>query len=81
MPILVMASGYKLLKGKDDISTITGGGAALIVGSVAAFITALFAIKWLLKYVAHHDFRPFAYYRIALGLLLIMLFISGVFSN
>lgn len=81
MPILVMASAYKLVKGKDDIATITGGGAALIAGSIAAFITALFTIKWLLKYVAHHDFKPFAYYRIALGLLLFVLFATGVITN
>jgi undecaprenyl-diphosphatase len=81
MPILIMASGYKLLKGKDDIATISGGGTALIAGSIAAFITALFAIKWLLKYVAHHDFKPFAYYRITLGVLLLLLFATGVITN
>jgi len=81
MPILVMASGYKLLKGKDDIAAISGGGAAIVAGSIAAFITALFAIKWLLKYVAHHDFKPFAYYRIILGLLIIVLIFTGTLSS
>jgi undecaprenyl-diphosphatase len=77
MPILVMASAYKLIKDRDSIAMVSGGGAAILAGSVAAFVTALFAINWLLKYVAHHDFKPFAYYRIFVGVLLIILLAVG----
>ena len=38
------------------------------VGFVVAFISAFFAVRALLRYVAHHDFLPFAWYRIAFGM-------------
>jgi undecaprenyl-diphosphatase len=37
------------------------------VGSVAAFVAALVCVRWLLRYVASHDFRAFAWYRIVFG--------------
>lgn len=78
IPIIVLASGYKLVSGWSDIPQISGGGTALVVGLVVSFITALIAINWLLKYVAHHDFKPFAYYRIGLGVLIIFAIIVGI---
>lgn len=71
IPILLLAGGFKLIKDKDQLSTVAGGAPALIAGTIAAFITAFFVIGWLLKYVSHHDFKIFAYYRIGLGLLII----------
>lgn len=68
IPIIVLASGYKLIKGRDEIASVAGGGTAIVAGTVAAFITAFFVIGWLLKYVSKHDFKPFAYYRIILGI-------------
>ena len=38
------------------------------VGFVVAFVGALLVVRWLLRYVAHHDFVPFAWYRIVFGL-------------
>lgn len=81
IPILVLASGYKLVKNGQDIANVSGGGGALVAGTVAAFVTALFAVNWLLKYIKHHDFKPFAYYRLALGGLLIVLLANGVISS
>ena len=81
MPILVLASGYKLVKNNSDLPNVTGGGSALLAGTIAAFITALFAVNWLLKYIKHHDFKPFAYYRLALGGLLLVLLMSGVITS
>ncbi|MCX6727342.1 MAG: undecaprenyl-diphosphate phosphatase [Candidatus Saccharibacteria bacterium] len=72
LPILILASGYKLIKDGDKLSQISGGSSALIVGTIAAFFSALVVVKWLLKYVAHHDFKIFAYYRISLGLLILV---------
>lgn len=71
MPVLVLAGGYKLIKYNNEIPNVTGGGPALIAGTAASFITAFFVIGWLLKYVARHDFKPFAYYRIILGLVIL----------
>ena len=39
----------------------------LSVGFIAAFLSALWAVKWLIKFISSHDFKPFAYYRIIFG--------------
>ena len=41
------------------------------VGFVTAFVSAFFVVRGLLRYVAHHDFVPFAWYRIAFGLVIL----------
>lgn len=77
IPVIVLASGYQLLKARHEITTVAGGWLALGIGTLAAFITALFVIKWLLKYVSKHDFKGFAYYRVIFGAaILIVLFIT-----
>ena len=40
-------------------------------GFVAAFVSAFFVVRGLLRYVAHHDFVPFAWYRIAFGVVIL----------
>lgn len=72
IPILIIAGTYQLVKHQDDFSSVAGGGLAIIVGSIAAFVTALVSIKWLLHYVARHDFKIFAYYRIILGVIILI---------
>lgn len=72
IPIMFAATGYDLLKSwkllsADDL-------AMFAVGFVTAFASALIAIKFLLRFVASHDFKIFAWYRIALGLLVIWYF-------
>lgn len=71
IPVLVMASGFKLVRYSDEIGNISGGIPAIMLGMVFAFFTALFAIAWLLRYISHHNFRPFAYYRIVLGVVIL----------
>ncbi len=44
------------------------------VGFVTAFFSALLVVKGLLRFVAHHDFRPFAWYRIVFGALVLAYF-------
>jgi undecaprenyl-diphosphatase len=39
-----------------------------------SFVAALAAVKGLIRYVAHHDFRAFAWYRIALGAAVLLYF-------
>ncbi len=72
IPILLLAGSYELVKGKDELNTVSGGAPALIVGTIIAFVTALLVIKWLLQYVAKHDFKVFAYYRIIFGLIILI---------
>ncbi|WP_434716587.1 undecaprenyl-diphosphate phosphatase [Lacticaseibacillus paracasei] len=50
--------------------------AVLMTGSIVSFLVAIVAIKWLLKFVQTHDFKPFGWYRIALGaIVLLVMFI------
>jgi undecaprenyl-diphosphatase len=75
IPIMVLASGLKIIKDGSQISEIDGGYGALCIGFVVSFVVALLAVKWLTKYLAEHDFRPFIYYRIVLaGALIIVSF-------
>jgi undecaprenyl-diphosphatase len=73
IPVLVLASGLKLIKHGDQLHRLPGGSAALVLGMAAAFITALFSVSWLLRYIAGHNFKMFAYYRIGLGALILLL--------
>ena len=47
------------------------------VGFVAAFVSAFLCVRWLIRYVATHDFMPFAWYRIAFGLVVLATFTSA----
>jgi undecaprenyl-diphosphatase len=65
VPTLVAAGAYDLWKNRalfsaDDIGMFS-------VGFIAAFICAFVVIRWLIRYVATHDFKPFAWYRIVFG--------------
>ncbi len=73
IPVLVLASGFKIAKYHGSLSTLSGGVGALAVGMVCAFLTALLAVSWLLHYIAKHNFKPFAYYRIIAGLVIFAL--------
>jgi len=72
IPSLIIASLYKLYK---DIGNIHGNQiGAFGIGLVVSFLVALVVIKWFLNYVSKHDFKPFAWYRLALGALMIALY-------
>ncbi|HEY8095415.1 MAG TPA: undecaprenyl-diphosphate phosphatase [Methylobacter sp.] len=77
IPTLIVASLYDLYKHRDllDLATDTPYFA---VGLIAAFLSALLAIKALLRYISHHDFIIFAWYRIVFGLIVIATSYSGL---
>jgi len=70
VPTLVAAGGYDLWKNRALLSAndvpIFG------VGMLVAFVSAFIVIRWLIRYVATHDFKPFAWYRIAFGLVVLL---------
>lgn len=72
IPIMFAATGYDLLKNWDLLHWTDFPMFA--VGFITAFFSALVAVKTLLRYVAHHDFRVFAWYRIVFGLLVLAYF-------
>jgi undecaprenyl-diphosphatase len=65
VPTLVAAGLYDLWKHRSLLSQKDIGVFAL--GSIAAFLSAFIVVRWLIRYVATHDFKPFAWYRIAFG--------------
>lgn len=46
----------------------------LIAGMVIAFVVSMYSIKFLMGYVKRHDFRFFGYYRIILGIIVMVYF-------
>ena len=70
VPTLIAAGGYDLVKHRDDFSADDAG--ILVVGTVVSFIAALLCIRWLIRYVSSHNFTIFAWYRIALGVLILL---------
>lgn len=69
LPTLTAASLFSLLKAIDRIHA--DEAVTLAIGLVTAFASALLVIRAFLAFVRTHDFRPFAYYRIAFGLALL----------
>ena len=69
IPILFGASVFELndLRGQMNLQNIT----LFVIGFVFSFISAFICVRWLLRFIAHHDFTPFAWYRIAFGLLIL----------
>jgi len=74
IPTMAAAAGYSLLKHGGLIS----GWQMIIlaVGFATAFFTALAVIKFFLYYIKRHDFKLFGYYRLALGLLVLIYFLA-----
>ncbi|WP_179394331.1 undecaprenyl-diphosphate phosphatase [Lacticaseibacillus absianus] len=72
IPTMVGVSILKIGKFLLNGNTFTGQQwAILLTGTLVSFIVAVIAIKWLLKFVQTHDFKPFGWYRIALGLIVL----------
>jgi undecaprenyl-diphosphatase len=65
VPTLCAAGAYDLWKNRALFSADDLGMFA--VGLAVSFVSAFVVIRWLIRYVATHDFRPFAWYRIAFG--------------
>ena len=69
VPTLVAAGAYDAWKNRALFSTDDLGMWA--VGLAASFVSAFVVIRWLIRYVATHDFRWFAWYRIAFGVVVL----------
>ena len=72
VPIMFAASGYQMVKYRDLLSR--DDLATFAVGFIVSFAFALLAVKALIRYVARHDFKAFAWYRIALGIAVLAYF-------
>ncbi len=65
IPVMVAATGYKLLDAREPITLEEAR--SMLISSVVAFIAALAAIRFLVRYVSQHSFALFAWYRIVFG--------------
>ena len=74
IPVMFGASLLKLIK--FGFAFTAAEAAALILGMVAAFVVSIIAIRFLMGYIKKHDFTVFGWYRIILGILvLVMMFL------
>ena len=81
IPVIGGATAYELLKLWKNPVAISGEfTSAIVVGFVAAFISAFICVRWLIHYVAHHNFIPFAWYRIVFGVLVLITSYSGLIA-
>ena len=75
IPVMVGASGLRLVKFFLKGNAFSGSEAAiLLTGCVVAFLVSLAAIRFLMGFVKKHDFKPFGWYRIVLGVAVIAYF-------
>jgi len=71
IPTLFLASFYQLYKHRELLDLATDAP-LFAVGLIAAIISAILAIKGLLRYISNHNFIVFAWYRIAFGVIVLI---------
>ncbi len=70
IPTLTAAGLYDLYKHRDVLSQ--DDLILFAVGFAAAFVSAIIAVRGLIRYVANHDFTVFAWYRIVFGIIVLV---------
>jgi undecaprenyl-diphosphatase len=78
IPTLLAACAYEAIKNRHLL--VAADLPAFGVGFAAAFVSAFFCVRWLIRYVSHHDFTPFAWYRIAFGAVILLTAYTGIVS-
>ncbi len=76
IPTLIGAGVYSLYKERALLSA--ADIPLFAVGLVFSFISAWLCVRWLLRYISSHSFVPFAWYRIAFGLVVLVTAWSGL---
>lgn len=74
IPVMFGASLLKGIKFLMNSSMTSMEGVILVIGMVTAFAVSFVVIKFLLNYIKKHDFKVFGYYRIVLGILVLLYF-------
>jgi undecaprenyl-diphosphatase len=75
IPTLIGAGAYSLYKERaalaaDDLPMF-------LVGLLFSFVSAWLCVRWLLRYISTHSFTPFAWYRIAFGVIVLATSATG----
>jgi undecaprenyl-diphosphatase len=74
IPVIAGATLYELIKLRHVLGETSWAsfGPTLGIGFAVSFVSAFVCIRWLIRYVATHDFRIFAWYRIVFGMLVLV---------
>lgn len=81
VPTMFAATAYKLLKliiEPEARALLVDNIGVLVIGNVVAFVVAVLAIKFFINYITKYGFRAFGYYRIVVGMVIIILLLCGV---
>jgi len=79
VPTMFAATLYKMYKYFDSGATFgTNEITLLVIGNVVAFVVALLAIRSFISYLTKHGFKIFGYYRIVVGIIILILMYSGI---
>ena len=74
VPVMFGASLLKVIKYIAAGVAMTGSELViLVIGTLVAFIVSVFVIKFLMSYIKKHDFKVFGWYRIVLGILVLLI--------
>jgi undecaprenyl-diphosphatase len=82
VPTMLAATGYKLLKYYKDYGGFSSNEIKqLAIGNVVAFVVALLAIKFFIGFLKKHGFKVWGYYRIVVGIALLILIYTGYIKS
>ena len=82
VPTMLAATGYKLLKYYRDHGSFSSNEIKqLAIGNLVAFVVALLAIKFFIGFLKKHGFKIWGYYRIVVGIVLLILIYMGYIKS
>jgi undecaprenyl-diphosphatase len=76
IPTLFAACAYEFVRNRHLLAATDVP--AFGIGFAVAFVSAFLCVRWLLRYVSHNDFVPFAWYRIAFGVIIVVTAYAGL---
>ena len=79
VPTLGGAALRDFIKNRDILAEI--GVLNVLLGAAVSFVVAYLSIGWLLRFVSTNNFKPFAIYRVVVGVLILVLIAAGVLNN
>lgn len=84
VPTMAAAAGYKmfkLIRDPQNLEMLKEQAMILAIGNIVAFLVAIVAIRFFIDFLTKHGFKAFGWYRIIVGLTLLVLLLSGTVSN
>jgi undecaprenyl-diphosphatase len=76
VPTLIAAGGYDFYRNRALFDA--GDLGVFSAGFILSFVSAFLCVRWLLRYIATHDFSAFAWYRIAFGIVVLATGYAGL---